>query len=361
MSTSTKRGFTLIELLVVIAIIALLIGILLPSLGGARDVARSVVCQGSRLRELANAQQQYALDNEEWYAGRNTTGFYDPIYFRLEVYEERKLDPRYMVTSWFDWISPVLGDAMSMPDNRAERTAFIFNTLGDPASIVYNDTIYAGQGRRNLLDFDEFDEVLGKRGIRQVSYLTPLSMHLHANDQIAELYQKLLPTIRGNKIKRPPQSWESMIGEEAEFAAPRRFRPRMDLVAVQPSSKVIVSDGTRYYAGDARILDFDPSPYPRYYGSFSSSAPSYHESTTFGRDFDRRNGFEGDDTNVDLTFRHPGHSINAARFDGSVVSIRSHEAWSDPAPWWPSGSVYTGRGEPTPEIQAKFSVGDELP
>lgn len=59
-----KKAFTLVELLVVISIIALLMGITMPVLAKARQIARRTVCK-SNLRQLGLGFKMYLDDNRD--------------------------------------------------------------------------------------------------------------------------------------------------------------------------------------------------------------------------------------------------------------------------------------------------------
>ncbi|MEM6260579.1 MAG: type II secretion system protein [Planctomycetota bacterium] len=63
-SPCKRRGFTLIELLVVVSLIAMLIAILLPAIGSARDSSRVLQCT-SNTRQIAVAWTMYLQEHDE--------------------------------------------------------------------------------------------------------------------------------------------------------------------------------------------------------------------------------------------------------------------------------------------------------
>lgn len=81
MHDKSRHGFTLIELLVVVSIIAILIGILLPTVAVVRQRARQAVC-GSNLRQIGIAVEAYRGQFREVfplarYMPRPFAGLYD--------------------------------------------------------------------------------------------------------------------------------------------------------------------------------------------------------------------------------------------------------------------------------------------
>lgn len=87
--TTLSGGFTLVDLLVSIAVIAVLIGILLPSLRMVHDTSRRVVC-ASNLRQVGLGVHMYASDNDGWLPpssvvlGSDDFWGSDPMFLRID-------------------------------------------------------------------------------------------------------------------------------------------------------------------------------------------------------------------------------------------------------------------------------------
>ncbi len=350
---SVKHGFTLIELLVVIAIIALLIGIMLPALGTARQTAWSLVDQ-TQLRSIGSAQYGYASESDDYFAAINTSGSGGQREFERTGNAYTGNTSATTPIQIMDFISPTIGEDLGFSANRARRAGDIFNDFADPAARVLTDTIWSGS---DAADEDDFREYLGEnRGYRQTSYLMPGAFAYWGSFNPGGTFVPGQPptpdqsdSIRA-RLGFLPQYWTG--AKATQVNTPRRFQGRIEQVGISPSSKIMVADGTRFFS-ESEGLDIDITPVEDNgptFGMFTSGTPQFTGNTAYGR-----NPLMGGDsgTNQRLSFRHKNNSINAVFFDGHTENLTEAEVMSDMGPWAPSGSVVVGSelGRLTEEAQ----------
>lgn len=106
MRASNKRAaFTLVELLVVMGIIALLMGILIPTLGRSRESANRIKC-ANNLKQFGVAMTQYATDNNGMYPRT----YYDTTATTVLDLKNTGFD------DWLPFVNPGLGWAGGTSD-----------------------------------------------------------------------------------------------------------------------------------------------------------------------------------------------------------------------------------------------------
>ena len=163
-----RRAFTLIELLVVISIIALLIAILLPALGAARESARNAQCL-SNTRQNATGLYSYAVDNKSrlpYYVTRNPDGSNQKIAWTWHVIEYvggNEINSGGYIQTF--------SEAYHCPEARGDISEWV-------------STIGSGHGQWQVNDPDEPWYFVFNQTATSASYAMNGYMHTRLGDQI---------------------------------------------------------------------------------------------------------------------------------------------------------------------------------
>ncbi len=355
-------GFTLIELLVVVAIIAVLMSILLPSLTCAREQARSVLC-GQKLRDLGNGMHNYFAENRDWIPGVNTTGVSVALATGLGAgwWNTPKLPVQR-----HDWMTPILSMNQTLPSNRVERWQFINQKFSCPSQ-KFSKAVVWGPGAGASADRSDFARFPNWTAM---SYLMPVHFQFWGISFAGTRLGQISPTVAVEARTwptgaAPPGLTIQDRGGAVWEADHLNYQSILTKVG-NPSQKVAVADGTRYLAGGPSfMLDFDPTPNPWHFGSFTSGGAWWAGDTAYGVAANRANhngrqvtrGNPSAGRNLSLSYRHgcsPARtaqdatsnkgSINSLFFDASVRKLSDKQSRS-PLLWYPTGTIVRNVGE----------------
>ena len=367
------RAFTLIELLVVVGVISLLIGLLIPALGSARQAGQLAICQSNQ-RQIAMANSAYLSDNNYYIPGSATSGWeftHVPGVYndRREAAAELSSRRNDAAMSADDWMSPILGPFVDLPTNRSVRLRAILNQEFKCAA---NNARYA-PGEASI--YDEQNDNQAEAGFYDnpedlylASYSTSIFMSMAQNWDDAERkgLARRIPTTNGVFWPLPTggyvvQNMTSDADRAVDLSTSNHVF-RLDTLG-SPSEKAFVYDGARYLVrrGETPYFtfraDFEAGD-SLYGGNFANRSPVMNvgfarNGSPFhitGYDSETRRG-EIDDFARRNVYRHPEDSLAIVRFDGS--SARYTEAESRQMHlYFPRGATVVrtgGLGDPRAE------------
>lgn len=321
-----RRAFTLIELLVVVSIISLLIGILLPSLGGALKEAKSMSCAAMQ-RGLVQNILGWSNSSQDAIPGINTTGLAlsntrpgDAVQFASRL----GTSP----TQPFDWISPVIGD-----DLGAQRVDRFWSIMRDYRCPVQNLQVplFGGASDPGVQEAIQYVNNGAEQPFAP-SYLMPVVWQYGGHRDNVET---------GNLGEERILSHAYPSSYRQTASPPASYNPMLSRIG-EPAMKLAHADGFRYLNAGVGNTDVDVSVLPSQFGAFTSSGGVFRQERSYGSQYDLPRK-----RNIALTYRHKA-KINVAFWDGHISALTERDS-RDPKLWYPSGSRLGAAGSIEPE------------
>lgn len=347
-----QQGFTLVELLVVIGIIALLISLLLPALGKARQAARTVQC-AANMRSITQGMQAYAaqfkgaIPGSPWTSGAHLRMSGDPAAYNIPGVPNTASDNNSPgVFYGFDWMAPIaktMGirfNEGSREVDRAERfTRLISSPVFQCPENEFTQLVFVGGNVTN--------RYLAAGGavylpIRAMSYNTIVDFMVRNNR-----YNSTTNVSSG----KAPGTWVSRV----EWDVPPSYIPRVDKIG-NPSQKVFLVEGARFIDDTRGTFSYTVSMGDMQNGgAFAIQRPF----VAFGFNRHHMLASQYGDRNAPATpnagrwllysYRHgartnnaprDSYRLNAAYFDGHVETLTLSQSMN-PAIYSPKGTRLT--------------------
>ena len=308
-----RGAFTLIELLVVVSIIALLIGILLPTLGTARKQAEKFACAGFQ-KQLSSGLLAFTLENQDQIPGVSSTGLAILNFAQGQDAVKWASGGSSRPTQAFDWISPSVGDVL--PTQRGSRLLSILNTYRCPSMKVQVNPYAGAAGDAGYLEVVE--------RLKADDTLQPTSYLMSAYFQYSGT--TIAPSSGLGNFTYKSIGLPSPLPNTAVL--PKSYFPSLSRIG-EPARKASFSDGLRYFDSRTSIADIDVGVKQNFFGSFTHGA-TYVSDVTYGANYDsplRRH--------LKLSYRHGKLELNAAFFDGHIETLSEPDS-RNPTYWFPT-------------------------
>jgi prepilin-type N-terminal cleavage/methylation domain-containing protein/prepilin-type processing-associated H-X9-DG protein len=249
--TRPPRAFTLIELLVVISLIALLISLLLPALGKAREAGKAAVCL-SNMHQFATAMSGYVSDSKGYFPG-----------------DHRQLGP----VSWITWaprLRRYLSDSSTVFYCPSSPKEYRWTPIYDFQPWQGDATLYGYAPTERPLQGEEF--CYGYNGWGNHEYSNPhygLGGHVAPLEVGATDTEQALHEIKDSKLVAPSDMiavadsfsdgvWDEWITPEAgyPFSAPGKRHTG--------GAETLFCDGHALWMRQTDLIDISPAAKSRW-------------------------------------------------------------------------------------------------
>lgn len=220
--TMRRKAFTLMELLVVIGIISMLMGILLPSLGKARQQGQRIFCLNN-LRQMAIAAQTYAQTYDDYYPVAQYKQKKDSVKFEYCWDFTTVTD---LATGQKEVVPGLLWQGMTIERiQQCPSFTRASNATGDPYSGYNYNTSYIGHGGGERVSASYRGQIKTIDGT-PAWYEIVMPVRIYAVRRPAEcvLFGDGEYSEGANKFMRAPWAWDGDIDNSLKSAGTQGYR-----------------------------------------------------------------------------------------------------------------------------------------